>query len=949
MADGQHQDAFGASHRHADGVARGASPLRGREGAVGVIASCLAALSDGHAAAFVVEGGPGLGKTRVLDEAATTAARQGVAVGRGGALPDEGTMPFAPLMTALVDAEVVGPEDVRRLRGGTHDRWWLLQELQELLERRATRGPVALLLDDLQWADGGTVAALDHLTRRLAAHPVAWAAAYRQREASGALARVARELQDRGASRIVLEPLDAGAVAAVTADAVGGAPDAGLLELAGAARGNPFLLTETLLGLEEDGLLRRTGGQVGVLEHRLPQRVRRTMRDRLDRLSPEARRAAVSGAVLGRRFRLEDVAELVALRPAATVESLEELVRADILRDDGEGFAFRHDLLREDVLGTLSAATRTALDRQAGEVLLAAGASPAAVAPLFLPTAEAGDEQAIDTLRRAAREIGASDPSAAGTLSRRALELLPHGAPGRIDLLCETALWMELAGRADAGHAFIGRALDAAPTVEEHGALALAIATLFKLRPAIRVEAGRSALALDGLPEDLRAMHASVMVINLVADGQAAAGRAAAERAAVLVAETGNATARSMLEMSRLSLDLAEGDFGATLRRAAAMTVGGADARDRVIQHAAAYFRVNALIGTGEVELAIDELGRNLAGETAEDSGTFEPRRELDRGRCLLLAGRIDEARAALEGVLLGGVLPVPLPIPPDAAGLLALGRLGLRTDDRRLIDRCVAIAEATLAVDTSDSRRHLTWMLALVALSRGDAPGVRDALARQGDLSRESVLPLLARDPTDPPQLVRAERLTGDHVLARRAVVDAEDRARRNPTVRVLEGVALHARGLLDDDEAALRGAVDGLRDGPWPFALASAQEDLGCLLLGTGPRGDALDALQHAHDLYDGHGATRDARRVRRRLRAVGVRRRSSSPRPDTGWPALTPAELDVVALVVQGLTNREAAGRLFVSPHTVNSHLRHVFAKLGINSRLELARWAAEHGAA
>jgi DNA-binding CsgD family transcriptional regulator len=84
-----------------------------------------------------------------------------------------------------------------------------------------------------------------------------------------------------------------------------------------------------------------------------------------------------------------------------------------------------------------------------------------------------------------------------------------------------------------------------------------------------------------------------------------------------------------------------------------------------------------------------------------------------------------------------------------------------------------------------------------------------------------------------------------------------------------------------------------------------------------------------------------------VRSRLRALGVRRRLTTAEPEThGWAALTTSERTVARLVAEGLTNREVADRLFVSPHTVNSHLRHVFTKLGINSRVELARLALEY---
>jgi DNA-binding CsgD family transcriptional regulator len=138
--------------------------------------------------------------------------------------------------------------------------------------------------------------------------------------------------------------------------------------------------------------------------------------------------------------------------------------------------------------------------------------------------------------------------------------------------------------------------------------------------------------------------------------------------------------------------------------------------------------------------------------------------------------------------------------------------------------------------------------------------------------------------------------------------------------------------------DVADLEEAVRLLEQGTRRLELASALEDLGVHLV-------AVDVLGRALELYSEIGAAWDARRVRSRLRALGVRRRMVANEAEkTGWAALTSAEVDVARLVAQGLTNRAVAERLFVSPHTVNTHLRHVFAKLGINSRVELARLAA-----
>jgi DNA-binding CsgD family transcriptional regulator len=110
---------------------------------------------------------------------------------------------------------------------------------------------------------------------------------------------------------------------------------------------------------------------------------------------------------------------------------------------------------------------------------------------------------------------------------------------------------------------------------------------------------------------------------------------------------------------------------------------------------------------------------------------------------------------------------------------------------------------------------------------------------------------------------------------------------------------------------------------------------------------RAAAVAVLGQALSLFTELGAAWDARRVRSRLRDLGVRRRLAATQPETtGWTALTTSEVTVARLVAEGLTNREVAERLFVSPHTVSSHLRHVFAKLGINSRVELARLARDY---
>lgn len=116
--------------------------------------------------------------------------------------------------------------------------------------------------------------------------------------------------------------------------------------------------------------------------------------------------------------------------------------------------------------------------------------------------------------------------------------------------------------------------------------------------------------------------------------------------------------------------------------------------------------------------------------------------------------------------------------------------------------------------------------------------------------------------------------------------------------------------------------------------------------MLGAAGRRDDAIEQLDAVYDTYLQAGARRDAARARAELRALGVRRRQpASARAQRGWESLTKSERLVVDLVASGLTSREAASELFLSPETINSHLKHAFAKLNVRSRVQLARLAAE----
>jgi DNA-binding CsgD family transcriptional regulator len=169
-----------------------------------------------------------------------------------------------------------------------------------------------------------------------------------------------------------------------------------------------------------------------------------------------------------------------------------------------------------------------------------------------------------------------------------------------------------------------------------------------------------------------------------------------------------------------------------------------------------------------------------------------------------------------------------------------------------------------------------------------------------------------------------------------------AHDRA-GNPD---LAAAAAHVRGLVERDSVALERAAGGYSA---PCARAVAMEDIGLAAAARGDQAMAVARLRAAYGLYEQLGQARDMARVRARLRAAGVRvhhwRRAD--RPAFGWDSLTDTECRIARLVAQGLSNREVAGQIFLSAHTVAFHLRHIFWKLDVSSRVQLARVVAEQG--
>jgi DNA-binding CsgD family transcriptional regulator len=326
--------------------------------------------------------------------------------------------------------------------------------------------------------------------------------------------------------------------------------------------------------------------------------------------------------------------------------------------------------------------------------------------------------------------------------------------------------------------------------------------------------------------------------------------------------------------------------------------------------------------------------------------GTAQARRErnamaLDMwatmdGCVHLAAGRLSAARAATES------LPRPERTgvtPLDMIRMLILAEVAVRTDDRTLLQQTVNDARDAYPTGSSVVDRGAAHVLALAAWQRDDVHDAMRWLGGDITLFGTPLWPLVLD------RVILGARVAsagGDAGLRARVLQAADVLERERPAIPLFSGVAGHARGILERDVQAVVAAADVLHSSSRPLLYAAAAEDAGDELARTDRGDEALDQLNAAFDTYLRHEALADARRVGRALRGLGVQRRIvTHPRAKTGWDSLTDSELTVVNLIAAGVTNRDVAVQLHLSLHTVKNHVHNAFAKLGINSRAQLAQ--------
>jgi DNA-binding CsgD family transcriptional regulator len=903
-----------------------------------MLAGFLQRVRAGAGGVVIIEGDAGLGKTRLLAAARETARALEFRVGLGTAEPGHGAVLMEALFGGtdpLIDRTSLGSRD------RSHEEpFWLLADIQTLMERAALRQPLLVCLDDVQWADAGCGFALRMLTQWLAPLPVAWLIAVRPDQGTAQVRRALAEQTAVGATTIALTPLAATAVAEVAKDVLGVPAGGDLLRTLAGAQGNPFLVVDLLAGLREENLVRVVDGRAGMAGNRVPHRLEDSMRRRMSRTSPAGERVVTVAASLARQFTLSQLAAMARLPVADLVDPVREVIDAGIFAEADGRLAFVHDLAREAARGALPDAVRRALDREAADVLLAGGALPAEVAAQLAVSAEPGDIAAVRILADAAESLGMTDPSASADIAEAALSLIPPRHPLRSALVARRTVSLFAAGRSGEAHAFADKALRQALPAEQEAAVRLSLAAMFAISPDDRADNARKGLSLPSLAAGTRARLQASLFHNLLVAHRLDEGLAIESQVRRSVLASSDIAAQYFFQVGCSAMEYQLGHFDAGLRLLADVDSGQLAAFDDPRERLMRSYRSWLLSALDRLDEALGVADDGLADAQRDRQNWAIHVFESWKGRHLLHLGKLDEANTLLEdrfhvadAQLIVGVL--------DAAAVTALGRVKLHLGDERGAQEIAEIARVMLTATAPVVRKLAAWYLAVHSMASGHPDQAHDWLCTFGQTQRLSLFPLFPMEAADDPLLVRMALAADDEELARAATSIAARRHELNPGVPSAAGAAAHTRGLLNHSRHDLEQAASILATGQRPLAAAAALEDLGCARLAGGDRSGAVEAFDRVLRICVGAGAARDAARARKRLRELGIRRRVQSlDRPKSGWESLTDTELQVASLAAAGHTNRGIADRLFVSPHTVNTHLRHVFGKLDITSRVDLA---------
>lgn len=924
-----------------------------RDTEVALLAQALHDARGGTGRLLVVEGPAGIGKSRLLAEARTMAGTLGMAVLTARGVDLERDAPFgvaAGLFADSARAGAAGGERDGLLSGHAAlaaslfnpaaapaaEPLALVRGLYWLTVNLAAGGPAGLLIavDDAQWADQPSLSYLTYLAARIDELPAVLAITARSGEPTAA-GQTLGWLRGRPGCRL-LRPraLSAVTIEAMVRAELPAAETAFSLACAEVTGGNPFLLGELLRSLRANGI-EPTAGSAARVRSLVPDSVLHSVLVRLARFSEPAQRLAQAVAMLGDRGTLRHARLLAGLGAEQAEQAADTLAGAHILAS-GEPLRFTHPLIAASVYADIPSFARARAHRQAADLLAAEGAPFAATAAHLLLTRPDGRQQTVRELREAAvQALAKGDSAAAVKLLARALAEPPTLA-SRGEVLLELAdAELEQGDMGAAPHIEEALRLLAAPADQ-----ARALAALSRLRFHLGEHEKSVAAMSDALsllkPSDpaLTPLLVGYLTATMFREALYSLGT---ERLLPLLdaARDGHPPADPGL-LAHLVLRLAFAAAPAGQVRALAAQATAADPLiDPGSLGVLTALVTQALCCVDELDAAETVCAAALDAAQRRGSLLSFSMSSYQRAVVRFHRGELAEALADLEqslaasrdgwntGIQWIGGLYVHIHL---ERGDLAAARDALALTDGAApgsMDLPIALfARATLAL----AERRPESALA-------DAEAAGRILADGFGIDHPGFVPWQRTAALAAAALGRAGR-------ARELANALLERARWSGTARAL-GLALGTQGAVTGGErglAMLAEAAEVLERSPSVLERAHALVALGAARRRAGQRSAAVAPLRAGMQLADAMGATRLTETARHEQQALGLRPRRTAV---TGPDSLTPTERRVADLAASGLTNRQIAESLFVTVKTVETHLAHVFAKLGITSRADLAR--------
>jgi DNA-binding CsgD family transcriptional regulator/tetratricopeptide (TPR) repeat protein len=924
------------------------------------IAGVVRDLPAGPGGIVAIEGEPGLGKSRLLAHLADCAIADGVTVLGARASEFETDLPYA-LWTEALDRHLEEAGDRRLSRMGLADAEALStllpaltslaapvggdrhrrhRALRNLLERLAAARPLVVWMDDVHWADPASLDAIAALVRRPPAAPVLLAVAAREGQLPDGLAvALAGAHREYRVIALRLTPLTEAEAAELIGEAAA--------EIYPHSGGNPFYLEQ--LARARD--LPRLGA--GARDASVPPAVAAALAAELATLSPDARRVLDAAAVAGDLFEPEMVAAVADLPEPVALHALDELLVRALVRPAAtpRRFGFRHPVVRHAVYLATPPAWRLGAHARAADALERRGAGAVQRAHHVEHAARPGDEDAIGLLSSAATELHSPAPASAARFHAAALRLLPdhsaeHERRSRLQRLLADA--QAAAGDPAAARRTLLDALRSAAPGE---------------RLALTVALANQEWWLGGHEDARRRLQVALAELPAQPSPDRIRLRLALALTALLACELDETCAHTSDARSDARaigdpvFELAAMACGAL---ASASAADGPDAGRRLEESAAALERLTA------AQLATRLPALWMHGRARRALGQF------DAALADLRRGAANAEQTGRERVLL-------LTTVESVAVLIGLGRLSeastaaeegverarLAGNPRMLLWAQSALAWARLAAgDVSAALRHADhaaqpatqpdfhaagepgWCLGAALTAAGNPErAVPVLLEAFGGPELASVLP--ADRPAAAADLIDAQLALGDIAAAEAALALAQDStacAGTTPAIAatgIARAAVLLARARPHDAVGAAVAARDAASGAPLLSARALLAE--GQAHAAAGDRDASVEALTAAESAFARFGALRRRDEAARELRRLGHR----VPRPARaadGNP-LTAREREVAELVAAGRTNREIAEQLVLSTRTIEAHLRNIYGKLDVRSRVELTRSLGE----